>query len=52
MLGPPSVERKSVRRVAWKRILASLMITRAVLVLVLRVATLFVRLVRLLFGGE
>jgi hypothetical protein len=52
MFGPPSVERKCVRRGKKKRTLASVFINRTVLVAAFRFATALVRLVRFLVGGE
>jgi hypothetical protein len=52
MLGPPSVKRKSVRRGKRKRLFEFVFVNRTVLVVALRVATLVVKLVRLLDGGE
>lgn len=52
MIGPPSVERKHVRRGKVKRLLAAGFINRTVLVLALRLATAVVKLVQLLVGGE
>jgi hypothetical protein len=52
MIGPPSVERKRVHRGKVKRIFASALINRTVLVVALRFTTAFVKLVQLLVGGE
>ena len=52
MIGPPSAERKRVRRGSVKRLLAAVLVNRTVLVVVLRLATAVVKLVQLLAGGE